>query len=99
MAGDPQLVRRRLLVSGRVQGVAFRHFAAAEATRLGLCGWIRNLRDGRVEALAEGPRAAVEAFQAWCRVGPPAAEVERVEAADEPLGPPGLGPFARAATV
>lgn len=92
-------VRRRLFVSGRVQGVAFRWCAVEEATRLGLRGWVRNRRDGRVEALAEGPRAAVEAFQAWCRVGPPAAEVDRVEAADEPLAPPELGPFARGGTV
>lgn len=99
MAGDPGGVRRRLLVSGRVQGVAFRHFAVVEATRLGLRGWVRNLRDGRVEALAEGPPAAIEAFQTWCRAGPPAAEVDRVEAADEPLGPPELGPFGRAGTV
>jgi acylphosphatase len=69
-------VRLHLVVSGRVQGVAFRHATAEAAARLGLRGFVRNLPDGRVEAEAEGPRAAVEALVAWCRRGPPAAEVE-----------------------
>mgnify|MGYP001160173701 CR=1 FL=1 len=91
-------VRRRLFVSGRVQGVAFRWCAVEEATRLGLRGWVRNRRDGRVEALAEGSPAQVDAFQAWCRTGPPSARVERVEASEEPLEGPPLGPFTRVGT-
>jgi len=71
--------RAHLLVSGSVQGVAFRQSAAWEAESLGLSGWVRNLPDGRVEALAEGPRPAVEALVAWCRRGPPAARVSGVE--------------------
>jgi len=84
--------RARLVVSGHVQGVAFRACTAEAARRLGLCGWVRNLPDGRVEAEAEGERAAVEALVAWCRRGPPAARVEALEAAwSEARGD--LGPF------
>lgn len=71
--------RARILVAGMVQGVAFRQSAVWEAERLGLSGWVRNLPDGRVEALAEGPRSKVGAFVAWCRRGPPAARVSGVE--------------------
>jgi len=71
--------RVHLVVSGRVQGVAFRACAADEARRLGLRGWVRNLPDGRVEAEAEGERAAVERLGAWCRRGPPAARVSAVD--------------------
>lgn len=84
--------RVRLVVSGRVQGVAFRACTADEGRRLGLRGWVRNLPDGRVEAEAEGDRSAVEALVAWCRRGPPAARVEALEAAwSEAHGD--LGPF------
>jgi acylphosphatase len=72
-------VRVHLVVEGRVQGVAFRACTADEARRLGVAGWVRNLPDGTVEAEAEGDRPAVEALVAWCRRGPPAAVVERVE--------------------
>ena len=67
-----------LVVIGRVQGVAFRARAVAEATRLGLAGWVRNRNDGTVEARAEGAPEAVHAFVAWCQQGPPAARVEEV---------------------
>jgi acylphosphatase len=71
--------RARIVVTGIVQGVAFRHFTLREAERLALAGWVRNLPDGRVEAVAEGPKARVEALVAWCWRGPPAAQVSRVE--------------------
>jgi len=67
-----------LVVVGRVQGVAFRARAVAEATRLGLSGWVRNRMDGTVEARAEGTPEAVDAFVAWCHRGPPAAKIEEV---------------------
>jgi acylphosphatase len=84
--------RARIEVDGRVQGVFFRGATADEAGRLGLSGWVRNLPDGRVEAEAEGDRAAVERLVAWCRRGPPAARVEGVKV--EWLSPMGdAGPF------
>jgi len=68
-----------LLISGRVQGVWYRASARDQARRQGLTGWVRNRPDGRVEALAEGPRAELEAFITWCHQGPPAARVDDIE--------------------
>lgn len=79
------VVRRRVRVHGRVQGVWFRESARLEARRLGVAGWVRNLPDGSVEAIAEGDPDAVEAFVAWCGVGPLSARVDAVEAVDEPI--------------
>jgi acylphosphatase len=73
-----------VLISGRVQGVFFRQSAAAEAQRLGLTGWIRNLADGRVEAEAEGTTEALETFIAFCRRGPDGASVEALVHAEKP---------------
>jgi acylphosphatase len=70
--------RADLLISGRVQGVFYRASAQQEAMRLGLCGEIRNLPDGRVEAIVEGAKERIEEFIKWCRRGPPSAEVETV---------------------
>ncbi|HLF15945.1 MAG TPA: acylphosphatase [Candidatus Thermoplasmatota archaeon] len=75
--------RLRLLVSGRVQGVWFRESTRQEAERLGVTGWVRNLPDGRVEAVLEGETAAVQALAAWCRRGPERAWVEAVEQVEE----------------
>jgi acylphosphatase len=69
----------RLIAHGRVQGVWFREGMRQEAQRLGVTGWVRNRRDGTVEAVVQGPPAAVEAIVAWARRGPEAAEVERLE--------------------
>lgn len=71
-------VRADLMISGKVQGVFYRASAQQEAQRLALMGEISNLPDGRVEAIVEGPRGAVEEFVDWCRRGPPSAEVENV---------------------
>jgi acylphosphatase len=68
----------RLLVTGRVQGVGFRAFVEDEANLLALDGWVRNRRDGTVEALAAGPADQVEALIAAARRGPPASRVETV---------------------
>jgi acylphosphatase len=67
-------------VTGRVQGVFYRASARAEAERLGLSGFVRNRPDGSVYAEAEGPRETLDRFVAWCRRGPPHAQVESVEA-------------------
>ena len=74
---------KRLRIHGVVQGVGFRYSLQREAVRLGLAGWVRNRRDGTVEALALGPAAAVDALVAWARRGPPSARVERVEVAPD----------------
>lgn len=80
-------IRRRVVVDGRVQGVFFRDSCRREATAAGVGGWVRNLRDGRVEAVFEGPADAVERLVEWCRVGPPRATVTAVEtSAEEPTG-------------
>ncbi len=89
MTGGPdgREARVHLFVEGRVQGVYYRATAAAEAERLGLSGWVRNRRDGRVELVAEGPRSALDALVAWCHRGPPTAAVRAVEAHwDAPSG-------------
>jgi acylphosphatase len=70
---------RRLTIHGRVQGVGFRYALMDEAVRLGLAGWVRNRRDGTVEAVVCGTPEAVEALIAWSRRGPPAAAVSRVD--------------------
>lgn len=69
----------RFFVSGRVQGVCFRASTCDEAVRLGLRGHARNLDDGRVEVLAVGDAAAIDALAAWLRHGPPLARVDAVE--------------------
>lgn len=71
--------RLRAVVAGRVQGVWFRAWTAEEARDLGIDGWVRNRRDGSVEAVFAGAAADVEAMLALCRRGPPLARVERIE--------------------
>lgn len=81
----------RILVCGRVQGVGFRAFAVREATRLGLDGWVRNLADGRVEAVAQGGEDAVAQFVTALRRGPVAARVDEVAVEEtEAIVPPGF---------
>jgi len=71
--------RRHVVVHGRVQGVGFRASLAWEAERLGITGWVRNRRDGTVEATIAGSDEAVATVIAWARRGPPGARVDRVE--------------------
>jgi acylphosphatase len=73
---------RRCLVSGRVQGVFFRAATRRQALELGLDGVARNLPDGRVEVICDGPATAVDALCAWLRNGPPAARVSGVACTD-----------------
>jgi acylphosphatase len=76
-SGDRE--RAHLYVSGGVQGVFFRNSARERAERLGLTGWVKNLPDGRVEALFEGPSERVREMVRWCEQGPPHAAVEDVK--------------------
>jgi acylphosphatase len=76
-------VRRRVRVSGRVQGVWFRESCRREADARGVAGWVRNCPDGKVEAAFEGEPDAVEALVGWCSIGPIRARVVRVEVIDE----------------
>ena len=71
--------RAHVYVSGQVQGVFFRDSAREKAEQLGLTGWVKNLPDGRVEALFEGPSEWVREVVQWCKQGPPHAAVEVVE--------------------
>ena len=77
-------VRRRVVVQGRVQGVAFRASTEREATRAGVHGWVRNRPDGSVETVFEGPEPAVQALVEWCRGGPRWAQVTTLAVFDEP---------------
>jgi acylphosphatase len=77
--------RVHLWIEGRVQGVMFRQTAAQVAEELGLGGWVRNLRDGRVEVVIQGPPEDVGEMVDWCRHGPPAATVQDVEIRQEPV--------------
>jgi acylphosphatase len=72
-------VGRRYVISGRVQGVGFRYFAAEAAAREGLHGWVRNLPDGRVEISAEGDVEAVDRFERSLRQGPRGSRIDGVE--------------------
>jgi len=67
-----------IIVEGRVQGVGYRNFAQRRAQRLGLAGYVSNLKDGRVRARAEGPRALIEEFVRELEKGPPLAQVTNV---------------------
>jgi acylphosphatase len=78
------LVARHFLIRGRVQGVGFRYFVEQAAHREGLSGWVRNARDGSVEAHVEGDAEAVERFDLTIRRGPPLARVEAVECDERP---------------
>jgi len=75
-------IARRVIVRGTVQGVGFRYAAVAAAERLNITGWVRNRGDGTVEMLLEGSEDAVEAMIAWCRRGPPQAQVRDVQVSE-----------------
>jgi acylphosphatase len=83
---NSDLQRARVRVSGQVQGVFFRDSTRQKAEELGLAGWVRNMPDGQVEALFEGPPEKVEEIVSWCKEGPQRASVENVDADFESAG-------------
>lgn len=76
------IVTRHLVITGRVQGVWYRESMRQEAERLGVAGWVRNRRDGSVEAMLQGEESAVAALIDWAWQGPPAAEVSDIRSAE-----------------
>jgi acylphosphatase len=70
---------KHLVISGHVQGVGFRYSMAEKAERAGATGWVRNRRDGTVEAVVDGPAGVVDTLVAWARRGPPGARVAGVQ--------------------
>jgi len=86
------VIRRRVIVHGFVQGVYFRDTVRQRAVAAAVTGWVRNNRDGTVEAVFEGETEAVERLVGFCREGPRGARVDRVEVSDEPSE--GLSGFA-----
>jgi len=86
------MIRRRLIVHGRVQGVGFRYSLARQAQSRGVAGSAANRPDGAVEVVLEGEQEAVESLVRWCEEGPRGAFVERVDVSEEQ--PEGLRGFA-----
>jgi acylphosphatase len=85
------MIARRIVVSGRVQGVFFRDTCRKVADEHGVAGWVTNLPDGRVEVMAEGDAAAIDALEKWCREGTELASVTSVETyEEEPTGASGF---------
>ena len=84
-------VRKRAVVSGRVQGVFFRDSVRERARAHGVSGWVRNRSDGALEAVLEGPPEAVERVVRYLRMGPSGARVDEVQLSDEE--PEGIGGF------
>ncbi len=88
---DVVVVRRHVVIIGRVQGVGYRATCAHRAKRTGVAGWVRNRGDGSVEAAFEGTPDAVERMIGWCHHGPPMAHVRQVIATEEaPVGDSGF---------
>jgi acylphosphatase len=77
------MARAHIFVQGLVQGVFFRHNTKVFADSLGVKGWVRNLRDGRVEVVCEGSGEQVDKMVEWCRKGPPASNVSSLEVVTE----------------
>ena len=92
MTSTPERACVRVHIEGQVQGVGYRYWTQQQATILGLDGWVRNRRDGGVEAVLAGPRIVVEQMIALCRTGPRSARVDMVKVLEEDVAPaPGFG--------
>jgi acylphosphatase len=89
--GEGEKMPKQLRIEGRVQGVGYRASFAQQAIALGLSGWVRNRRDGSVEACVDGDAQAIEAIITWARRGPPAAQVSNLTIEDSAA--PAAGDF------
>lgn len=87
MSPEQATSQAHIFVSGRVQGVYYRQSTKERALALGLTGWTRNLDDGRVEIVAQGPQAQLDALARWCEQGPELARVQKVEVSVEAPSP------------
>ena len=76
------MITKHLMITGRVQGVGFRYYVEYKARQFGVAGWVRNRRDGSVEATIQGGSDSVEALTVWARRGPPSAVVADVRISD-----------------
>jgi acylphosphatase len=92
-------VTRHLIIRGRVQGVWYRESMRIEAERLGVAGWVRNRRDGSVEAMLQGEAGALDALLRWAWNGPPAARVEAIDMQPDTDAVGGLVGFERRPTA
>lgn len=92
MENGDRMMAKRLIISGKVQGVWYRVSAKQQADQLGLTGYVRNLPGGAVEAFVQGPEDALIAFESWCRSGPPHAKVLNIESTQQ-TPDPSLGDF------
>lgn len=81
------MITRQLRIAGRVQGVGYRYALQEQAAQLGIAGWVRNRRDGSVEAVVQGSPQAVEAIVAWAGRGPPGSRVHELRSEDLPGAP------------
>ncbi|MBN1522072.1 MAG: acylphosphatase [Candidatus Aureabacteria bacterium] len=85
MVEEQKVIRYRVVVRGRVQGVCFRYYAVDAAKKLDIRGWVRNLWSGEVEALVEGKEPQAQQMLNWLREGPPMAHVTNVKVTEEPV--------------
>lgn len=76
--------RYHLFITGKVQGVWYRQSMLKEAIKLGVKGWVKNLSDGRVEAVIEGDEKVLKELIRWCHIGPPGAIVTKIDIIEEP---------------
>lgn len=79
------MIAKHYIIEGRVQGVGFRYFVVRQARSMGLVGWVRNLPDGTVEAIAAGPTSALSELEDALRQGPLMSRVDRVAVVDAPI--------------
>lgn len=84
-SSEAKILRAHVFISGRVQGVSFRWYTQRKAQELGLTGWVRNLWDGRVEAVFEGEAGAVRQAVTWCHTGERPARVSDVDVTYAPF--------------